>query len=106
MVLVQPLKRTISVLLTTSRMPSVPIPIPASHAPPHSTYAEATRGPAGVFRPFIPKPAASTETEEKDIFISLKNADKSIVFALAPATALTNKFNRLLQRPAQQGPGH
>jgi len=57
------------------------------------TYASAVRGPTESFLPLTTKPSAPTEVQEKEILISLKNANKSSIFATASVTTLTNKFN-------------
>jgi len=54
------------------------------------------RGLTNTFCPLTSKPATSAETQEKDIFISLKNTDKTSTFVLALPTTLTDKLNELL----------
>jgi len=60
------------------------------------TYASATRGLTEPFHPLTMKPVASTEAQERDIFVSLKNTDKNSTFIMAPPTTLTDKLIELL----------
>ena len=68
--------------------------LPMSQATPLS-FADVVRTPAGL-RAAAPRPPPSAETQEKEIFVSLKNADASSPFVAAPATELTGKCNALL----------
>ena len=63
--------------------------LPMSQATPLS-FADIVRTPAGL-RAATPRPPPSAETQEKEIFVSLKNADASSPFVAAPATELTGK---------------
>src|SRR5882672_4737389 len=61
-----------------------------------STYTNVVRGSTEVFQPLTTKPTVSANTQERDIFVLLKNTNKSSPFTLAPATTLTDKANILL----------
>jgi len=60
------------------------------------TYANAIRGLVETFRPLTTKPTASADMQEKDIFVSLKNTNKSSSLISTPATILTDKANAML----------
>jgi len=76
----------------TSKPQSVP-----SHAQHFTlTYANAARSSTEAFQPHTNKPTASADMQEKDIFVLLKNSNKSSLFTLALDTTLTDKANVLL----------
>jgi len=54
------------------------------------------RGLVETFRPLTTKPTASADMQEKDIFVSLKNTNKSSSLISTPATILTDKANAML----------
>jgi len=68
---------------------------PYLHPSPQS-YADVTRGLPTAFCPLSVKPTASAKAQEKEIFISLKNANKASSFISTLVTTLTNKFNEML----------
>ena len=68
--------------------------LPRSQATPLS-FADIVRTLAGL-RAAAPRPPPSTEAQEKEIFVSLKNTDASSPFVAAPAMELTGKCSTLL----------
>ena len=59
------------------------------------TYS-AARGLTKPFHPLTMKPVASTEAQESDIFVSLKNTDKNSIFVTVSPTTLIDRLNQLL----------
>ena len=60
------------------------------------SYAAAAKGPSSQNRLTPPRPAISPEAQEKEIFISMKNASKDTPILCPSPTELTKRCNLLL----------
>ena len=69
---------------------------PASSMRMAVSFADMVKAPASSMRMAVSRPLPSAEAQEKDIFVSLKNASPGSTFVTTLVTELTGKCNELL----------